>query len=201
MIAPSRLRGSKRENFGSSENTVSSSDKNVGCRKCEKGCKLCNLFLEPTKYAWSYHTSEKFEIKNKINCNTECVIYVIHDTVCKKSYTGTTVLGMKERWRNHKSHIRNSVKSCELSTHFFTHENTEHQFDRKAPLKTFDETLSKQLKVNIIDIVDTVSPEDNTEAKLHQCKIREEEWQTKLKTLSSWGGMNRRAATVELRRD
>ena len=56
-----------------------------------------------------------FTINKPLNCQSRNVIYqvVCH---CGKNYVGSTK-NPKDRWANHKSHIRLEERTCNLATH------------------------------------------------------------------------------------
>ena len=161
----------------------------VGCFQCEKVCKLCRDFLVSPSHITSFHTEKKFNFSHKLNCKSKFVIYLVNDIVCKRTYTGSTETGMTERWRNHKSHIRKRVSSCEVSTHFKQDLNS-HPFNRDSPLNVFDSELKKHITVTIIDQV-TVNP------SVEKLKEREAYWQSQLRTFATFGGFNKRDSRVE----
>ena len=90
----------------------------------QKGCKVCKEFMVSPLTIESYHTDQQFKFKHILDCKLKFVIYKIDDKICKRCYVGSTAIGVSERWRNHKSHIRNNIKSCELSTPFLSVTNT-----------------------------------------------------------------------------
>ena len=114
----------------------------------------------------------------------------------KKTYIGSTVTGMSRRWNNHKSHIRKSVPSCELTSHCCTKSNGAHQFDKMCNLSEFDEILSNILKVTLIDKVEMDNGATNSDM-LKKCKEREAYWQNQLKPLTASGGFDKRDARKE----
>ena len=81
---------------------------------------------------------------------------------------GSTINNFKSRWQNHKSHIRKSVRSCEIATHF----NSDFHDLVKEPLKTFDSQLSNQLEVIIFEKLD-FSRCQNQDDKVRVAKERE----------------------------
>ncbi len=80
---------------------------------------MCKNYLKVAKVVSSPNTNQTFMIKSRITCQTTNVIYVIYDKICHGVlYVGYTEDDMRVRWRNHKSHIKKGVKSCEIATHF-----------------------------------------------------------------------------------
>ena len=70
-------------------------------------------------------------------------------------------------WRNHKSHIKKGVKSCEIASHF----SNFHNLDKTASISEFDSELKKQLRVTIIDQV-VFDEQDSDDIKLRKMKQR-----------------------------
>ena len=91
------------------------------------------------------------------------------------------------RFSNHKSHIKSSKRTCEVSKHFS--ENSLHILDRSST-KNYDLSLKDQLEVIIIEQVDVTGIGQDTQSRLRKCKERECFWQNNLKTLQQYGGMN-----------
>ena len=164
-----------------------------GCHKCESktSCKTCKLFILQSKHAWSYHTDEKFEIKNKLTCTSNNVIYIIQDQVCCKSYIGSTGDKFKDRWANHKSHIKQNRPTCEIVSHVIEHCNDVHTLDR-SNVNSFDAGLKHQLKIMIIEQVDIPHSVTKTQKK-QILEAREAIWQLNLKTGLGNGGLNKRS--------
>ena len=104
-------------------------------------------------------------------------------------------IGVSERWRNHKSHIRNNVKSCELSTHFS--ECKKHNFNIKTSLKDFDNELKKHLCRTLIDTIIFEADNTSDDKRIQLLKNKEAFWQNQLKSLISFGGLNKRDARKE----
>ena len=171
------------------ENIVESNNNKVGCFKCDKKCKVCEKFMTCPEYITSYHTEKRFNFKHYLNCEVRFVLYIINDTVCKRSYVGSTENTFRGRWANHKSHIRKVLATCEISKHF-KDDNFNHNFDKKCKLDIFDDNLSKHLEVYIIDCMPVGTPT----AKL---KEKEAYWQNQLKTYAEFGGLNKRDPRTE----
>ena len=146
------------------------------------------LFLKQCRQFTSYHTEQIFNIKYNLTCDSKWIIYIINDTICKRSYVGSSETRCKDRWANHKSHIRKELETCELTKHFkFDHVN--HSFSRSAPLKEYDTCISDHLEITIIDQIEI--------ADTKKLKERESYWQSQLKTFVEFGGLNRRDSRLE----
>ena len=152
-------------------------------------------FLESPSIISSYHTDQQFKFKHTIDCCSKFVIYKFDDVICKKCYVGSTTIGIRERWHNHKSHIRNNIKSCELSTHFS--ENSNHNFNRKSSIIDFDKTFKNHLRITIIDCISDISDSSSNELNIKLLKQKEAFWQNNLKTLKKYGGLNIRDGRKE----
>ncbi len=160
----------------------------LGCYKCPKLCKFCKLYLVESEKFTSYHTEQIFNIKYDLSCDSKWVIYLINDLICKRSYVGSTETKCKDRWANHKSHIRREEETCEITKHFkIDHKN--HGFSRKANLSQYDKTLTEHLEIFIIDYVENADTE--------KLKAREAFWQSQLRTYVEYGGLNKRDSRLE----
>ena len=158
------------------------------CQPCSKGCVLCKNYLVKTTWAYSFHTSSRFKIKGTLDCDSKNIVYIINDKVCNLSSIGCTADTLKVRFSNHKSHIKSSKRTCEVSKHFS--ENTSlHILDRSST-KNYDLSLKDQLEVIIIEQVDVTGIGQDTQSRLRKCKEREWFWQNNLRTLQQYGGMN-----------
>ena len=165
-----------------------------GCFKCEANCKLCRDFIDCPDKIKSFHTNQEFSFKYNLNCKSKNIIYKLDDLICKKTSVGSSITGMSTRWTNHKSHIRKSVKSCEIANHFSSTIN--HVLDKKSKISIFDDQLKTQIRVTIIDQI-YFKDSDNDDFKLRKLKEKEAFWQNQLKTLSCYGGFNKRDARKE----
>ena len=158
------------------------------CQPCSKGCVLCKNYLVKTAWAYSFHTSSRFKIKGTLDCDSKNIVYIINDKVCNLSSIGCTADTLKVRFSNHKSHIKSSKRTCEVSKHFS--DNTSlHVLDRSST-KNYDLSLKDQIEVIIIEQVNVTGIGQDTQSRLRKCKEREWFWQNNLKTLQQYGGMN-----------
>ena len=158
------------------------------CRPCPKTCTLCKNFLRTTNSFSSPKTTQSFRIKSHIDCNTKYIVYLVLDLKCKDIfYVGYTTDCLAVRWRNHKSHIKNNIKSCELASHFISLSSTTHKLDRTSQA-TFTTELSEHIAIILIESVKP-SPGLNVESFL---KEREKFWQGALKSTPLFGGINKR---------
>ncbi len=168
--------------------TLPVDDPTWGCRPCPKSCTLCKNYLRETKTFSSPKTTQSYKIRSHIDCNTKNVVYMIIDLKCSNIfYIGYTADCMAVRWRNHKSHIKKGIKSCELATHFVQLEDSTHKID-KSSQAAFTSQLSEHLEVILIESVKASSGLD-IETTL---KDREDFWQGALKSTPLFGGINKR---------
>ena len=136
---------------------------------------------------------EKSKNSTPSSSSIPLVIYKIDDKIWKRCYIGSTAIGVSERWRNHKSHIRNNIKSCELSTHFS--ECNKHNFC--SLLKDFNNELRKHLCITLIDTISFDADITNEDKRIQLLKNKEAFWQNQLKSLVTFGGLNKRDARKE----
>ena len=104
---------------------------------------------------------------------------------CEVSYVGFTTGNLPKRLSNHKRHIKRKVRSCKLVNHFL---DVDHTLDL-SNTNSFNSSLSKHLKVILIDRVDF---DNNTSQSDKESTLVEKEghFQTHLKTLERYGGLN-----------
>ena len=181
-----------------SSSSISSDSSSNGCKSCNK-CFLCKYYLIETDKFKSYHSLAEFNINYPIYCSTEGVIYLIQDLVCQRSYVGSSIDSMKTRMSNYKNHLKTNYKGCEMAQHFQEVQSDTHSLycDGNANMRTkafqnsYDEHLSKQINIIIIEHVDLSSVE-TTKEKRAVIESREGYWQTQLRTLTRYGGLNKK---------
>ena len=93
---------------------------------------------------------------------------------------------MRIRWANYKNHIKKNYKSCEIAKHVHS-DLAVHPID----LNSYDETLSTQFNVILLDRVD-LSDCKTTKSKRTKIERVEGSWQSSLGALSNYGGLNKR---------
>ena len=134
-------------------------------------CKLCKestfaTYISPSKN----HIGRGFSIPEPINCLAVNLVYVV-TCYCGLMYVGRTA-EPKGRWSNHKSHIRNSVKTCNLASHCSTqHRSTMVGKNMISTTKDVRDHLTLTL---LQSVGKDGSPDD-----LEQC---EEQWRNRLQT-------------------
>ena len=92
---------------------------NAGCFKCNKKCDFCTNILKESNSFSSIKTG-KYSIKQTISCTYNNSIYL---ATCKKChiqdmYVGSTATKFKVHFRNHKSSMLTSKKTCEVAVLF-----------------------------------------------------------------------------------
>ena len=173
----------------SNTSTLAADDPSWGCQSCPKSCALCKHYLREAKTFTSPKTSQSFKIKSHIDCNTKNVVYLILDLKCESIfYIGYTTDCMAVRWRNHKSHIKKGIKSCELASHFAQLSESTHQID-KSSQSVFTSQLSEHIAVILIE---SVKPKSGIDIET-TLKEREDYWQGALKSTPLFGGINKRS--------
>ena len=168
-------------------------DPSWGCHHCPNKCALCKDFLIEAKTFTSPKSVQTFKIRSNINCQTKYVVYLIFDKKCDDVFNiGYTMDSMAVRWRNHKSHIKNKIHSCELATHFISNSDTIHKIDRSNH-KNFTSQLSDHLSV----LIESVEPRPGIDIEPIM-KEREDYWQGVLKSTTFYGGINKRSNKIQL---
>ena len=146
----------------------------------------------------SYECPTVFKINHEITCKSEGIIYLILDLICHRSYVGSTVDSMKIRMSNYKNHLKIQHKGCEMAQHFVEAPDShsllvadgENVRSRKFQ-DEYDSHLGKQINVILIEYVD-LSSAGTTREKRELLEVREGYWQTQLRTLSRYGGLNKK---------
>ena len=188
MITKNKFKTSQ----ASASQDSSNGDQDWGCFGCGKSCALCKNFLVVGKTFTSPKTNQTYQIKSRITCDTCGVIYLILDKKCLEIfYVGYTVYAMKDRWPNHKSHIKVGKKSCEIATHFKTLSNNVHKLDKSNQL-VYTSELREHLSVQIIEHVVPI-PGRDYKSLLQE---RENFWQGALKATKLYGGINKRSNKI-----
>ena len=160
-------------------------DDDVGCFACEK-CYVCrNKFLTPCSQFTSYHSEQIFYITKKLTCQSTNIIYLMECNTCKRSTVGYATTTLPLRFSNYKCHIKRGIRTCQLVNHFI---DIDHSIDFSTT-ESFNRTLSAHLTVIIVDTVD-LTPDMSKAERVRAMEAREGFYQTQLKTLTRFGGMN-----------
>ena len=70
-------------------------ERKFGSEKCGRSrCEVC-LNIEETDTFTSTTTGESFKINHQLNCDDNCLIYLLTCKCCGKQYVGETVLDYK----------------------------------------------------------------------------------------------------------
>ena len=185
-----------RNKFTTDTGRIQNPPSNLGmCKSCGS-CTLCNDFLMEGSIVKSPHTCETYKIKTLLTCTTPAVIYALYDIVCNKMYIGYTKNPMKVRWQNHKSHIKKQYKNCEVAKHFKEHQDDKHKLD-KSTISNYTKSLKHQIKVMIIESVDSININDQNLIK--KLEAREAYFQSYFKTTILFGGLCRNETRKKIR--
>ena len=78
-------------------------------------CKICKEATFTTTINNPQHPGRGFAIPRPINCLSSNLVYSL-SCPCGLMYVGKTT-HIKPRWSNHKSHIWNGLKTCNMASH------------------------------------------------------------------------------------
>ena len=78
---------------------------NSGSYKC-KGCRVACPVVKETKEFRSTNTKKTYRIRQHIDCNSSCVVYLATCLRCQGQYVGKSVTTFKLRHSNHKQEIK-----------------------------------------------------------------------------------------------
>ena len=81
----------------------------AGCQKCKKKCKVACPVIEEGKYFTSFNTGKRYNIKQKLDCDSAWVIYLCTCKKCGGQYVGKSKTPFKLRHSNHKQEIKNKI--------------------------------------------------------------------------------------------
>ena len=88
-------------------------EREIGCRKCDKPrCKTCDNVIISDNFS-SNITKEVFTINHRLNCDDNCLVYLLSCKVCGLQYVGQTSDRFRFRWNNYKACQRKAVKGEE----------------------------------------------------------------------------------------
>ena len=86
-------------------------ERKVGSEKCGKSrCEVC-LNIQETDTFTSTTTGKSFKINHKLNCDDNCLIYLLTCKCCGKQYVGETTDEFRLRWNNYKSNDRKTARN------------------------------------------------------------------------------------------
>ena len=132
---------------------------------CSVAIYIC-LNIQETDTFTSTTTGESFKINHKLNCDNNCLIYLLTCKCCGKQYVGETTDEFRLRWNNYKSNDRKNARNetC-MQEHLFEHFKSE---DHSGFLGN--------VSITLIDKTDGKDP-----------KRRENYWMRTLKTYAPFG--------------
>ena len=81
---------------------------NPGCHKCGKNCHACKILTEG-KYFVSTNTGKRYNIKQRVSCDSTYIIYLGTCKKCKGQYIGKSTQPFKRRHSGHKQEIKNLI--------------------------------------------------------------------------------------------
>ena len=83
----------------------------VGSEKREKSrCEVC-LNIQETATFTSTAAGESFKINHTLNCDSNCLTYLLTCKCCGKQYVGETTDEFRLRWNNYKSNDRKNARN------------------------------------------------------------------------------------------
>ena len=97
-------------------------ERKVGSEKCGKWrCEVC-LNIHETDTFTSTTKGESFKINLKLNCNDNCLIYLLTWKCCGKQYVRETTDEFRLRWNNYKRKDRKNARNeAPTQEHLFEH--------------------------------------------------------------------------------
>ena len=141
-------------------------ERKFGSEKCGKSrCEVC-LNIHETDTFTSTTTGESFKINHKLNCNDNCLIYLLTCKCYSKQCVGETTDEFRLRWNNYKSYDRkNALNEVCTQEHLFEHVKSEGHSG-----------FLGNVSITLIDKTDGKDP-----------KWRENYWMRTLKTYATFG--------------
>ena len=73
---------------------------NPGCFKCDKKCHACRILTEG-KHFYSTNTGRRYDVKQKVSCDSSFVIYLGTCLKCSGQYVGKSTQQFKRRHSGH----------------------------------------------------------------------------------------------------
>ena len=89
----------------------------TSCKKCNKKCHVCRVFLLESVTITTLATSIKHKIKDSVSCKDNWVVYCGTCIKCQKQNVGSTVTEFYTSYSNPKSHINSKRKTRTLAKH------------------------------------------------------------------------------------
>ena len=94
-------------------------------------------------------TGETYKINQKLNCDDNCLIYLLSCKRCRKTYVWETTDNFRYRWNNYKdSDRKHSRKESCMQEHFFKYFNSmgHSGFLNNVLITLIDKTDGKNVK-------------------------------------------------------
>ena len=79
-----------------------------GCYKCEKNCHTCKI-LKEGKHFWSTNTGRRYNIQQKVSCESSFVVYLGTCLQCNGQYIGKSTQQFRRRHSGHKQEVKNVI--------------------------------------------------------------------------------------------
>ena len=141
-------------------------ERKVGSEKCRKSRSEVCLNIQETDKFTSATTGESFKINHKLNCDDNCLIYLLKCKCLLTCNAGETTDEFRLRWNNYKSNDRKNARNeaC-TQEHLFEHFKSEGHSG-----------FLGNVSITLIDKTDGKDP-----------KRRENYWMRTLKTYAPFG--------------
>ena len=97
-------------------------EKQVASEKCGKSRGKVSLNIEKIDTFISTTTNERFKPNHKLDCDGNCLIYLLTCKCCGRQYVGETTDEFRLRWDNYKSNDSNDAwNEARMQKHLFEH--------------------------------------------------------------------------------
>ena len=106
QVCFSQPKGLKR--IVTQKNRKKPTDENPGCYKCGR-CRVSCPILKEGRTFESTNTQRKYPIKQRLDCTSDWLIYLVTCKKCKGQYVGKSKTIFKLRHSNHKREIKNEI--------------------------------------------------------------------------------------------
>ena len=91
---------------------------NIGSHPCGKPCVYCTLLRKSEAETFqSLSSGQSFKIRQRINCQSSNLIYLVTCRICNLQGVGRTTKFSK-RMANYFSHIKQRKRTCAIGNHF-----------------------------------------------------------------------------------
>ena len=114
------------------------------CDACENDCIDCSYLRGKGRFFTSHVLKRRFRIRQKVNCNSANVVYLVTCKKCMIQGVGET-RDFKKRMANYRSCIRNGRISCNIDKHFVeTEDHSVEDFDVQIICQVINPPHSKK---------------------------------------------------------